>query len=160
MVAPVPRLSSPRVSRIDGFTLVELMVVLVIVGLMGTAVLLSVPPGDGVARQADTFASRLVRAQEEAVLGMRAVQVTVDADGYRFARRDFGHWQPMRERPFAPVAWTDGVLPRLREADGQVSFRFEPAGAGPAAEVVLADVDAGLRVAVDAAGVVRIDAPR
>lgn len=146
--------------RVAGFTLVELMVVLVIVGLMGAAVVLAAPSGSGLARQADTFAARLLRAQEEAVLGMRAVQVTVDAGGYRFARRDFGQWQPLEERPFGPMAWSGDVRPLLRDEDGQVSFRFEPASAGDATGVVLGDAQARVRVSVDAAGKVYADALR
>lgn len=146
--------------RVAGFTLVELMVVLVIVGLMGAAVVLAAPSGSGLARQADTFAARLLRAQEEAVLGMRAVQVTVDAGGYRFARRDFGQWQPLEERPFGPMAWSGDVRPLLRDEDGQVSFRFEPASAGDATGVVLGDAQARVRVSVDAAGKVHADALR
>src|SRR3546814_2597749 len=48
-----------------GFTLVELMVVLVIVGLMGAAVVLTAPDDSRtLVREADTFAARLVRSEE------------------------------------------------------------------------------------------------
>src|SRR3546814_6836215 len=51
-----------------GFTLVELMVVLVIVGLMGAAVVLTAPDDSRtLVREADTFAARLVHAGEEAI---------------------------------------------------------------------------------------------
>src|SRR3546814_10894834 len=77
-----------------GFTLVELMVVLVIVGLMGAAVVLTAPDDSRtLVREADTFAARPVHAGEEAILTARVVQVTVDAHGYAFARHSFGQWQ-------------------------------------------------------------------
>src|SRR3546814_1140364 len=59
-----------------GFTLVELMVVLVIVGLMGAAVVLTAPDDSRtLVREADTFPARLVHAGEEAILTPRVVQV-------------------------------------------------------------------------------------
>src|SRR3546814_12322448 len=90
----------PRRARAcTGFTLVELMVVLVIVGLMGVAVVLTAP-GDAntLAREADTLAARLLRAREEAILTTRPVQVVVDARGYSFERQSFGQWQRPEER--------------------------------------------------------------
>src|SRR3546814_17464459 len=73
-----------------GFTLVELMVVLVIVGLMGAAVVLTAPDDSRtLVRQADTFAARLVHAGEAAILTSRVVQVMVDAHGYALARHSF-----------------------------------------------------------------------
>src|SRR5690606_3938447 len=137
------------------------MVVLVIVGLMGVAVVLTAPgDADSLSREADTLAARLVRAQEEAILTTRAVQVVVDASGYRFQRQSFGQWQPLDEGPFQPVAWieeTTAVLDGKRE---QVRFRFEPTGGGREEEVRLARNDQQLRVSVDAAGEVKVDASR
>lgn len=148
-------------ARPRGFTLVELMVVLVIVGLMGVAVVLTAP-GDGntLSREADTLAARLVRAQEEAILTTRAVQVVVDARGYAFARQSFGQWQPLDEGPFEPEAWAEGTTAVLDGDRERVSFRFEPTGGGREERVRLARNGQQLRVGVDAAGEVKVDAPR
>lgn len=156
-----PHHSVAKKNACFGFTLVELMVVLVIVGLMGVAVLLTAP-GDGetLVREADTLAARLVRAQEEAILTTRAVQVVVGAQGYEFARQSFGQWEPLDEGPFEPVAWTEGTTAVLEGDRKQVSFRFEPTGGGRLEHVVLARNDQRFRVSVDAAGEVEIDAPR
>jgi len=144
-----------------GFTLVELMVVLVILGLAGVAVVLTAP-GDGrrLALEADTLAARLVRAQEEAVLTTRAVQVTVDAGGYAFARQDFGDWLPLEEGPFGPVAWSEGTEFSSPGDGDQVSFRFDPTGGARAGEVRLQLDGQAVRVAVDAAGEVVVDGLR
>lgn len=148
-------------ARLRGFTLVELMVVLVIVGLMGLAVVLTAPGDAGtLAREADTLAARLVRAQEEAILTTRAVQVVVDARGYAFARQGFGQWQPLDVGPFGPVAWAEGTAVVFDGDREQVSFRFEPTGGGRGEQVRLMRNDQQLRVSVDAAGEVKVDAPR
>ncbi len=146
-----------------GFTLIELLVVLVIVGLAGAAVVLTAPGDeDRLAREADTLAARLLRAREEAVLGNRAVQVRVSGGGYDFARQDFDAWQPLREGPFRPVRFADGIRARLPSAtrQAQVSFRFDPTGGGQAREIVLERFDRSVRVATDDSGEVSVDALR
>ena len=122
----------------QGFTLVELMVVLFIVGLMGAAVMLTAPgEGDVLARDADTLATRLVRAQEEAILGTRAIQVVVDSEGHRVERQDFDRWEALDEAPFQAVAWTPGTAPAFDGAAERVTFRFDESGGARVAAVAL-----------------------
>ena len=122
----------------SGFTLVELMVVLFIVGLMGAAVMLTAPgEGDVLARDADTLATRLVRAQEEAILGTRAIQVVVDAAGHRVERQDFDRWEALDDAPFRAVAWTPGTAPAFDGAAERVTFRFDESGGARVAAVAL-----------------------
>ena len=122
----------------QGFTLVELMVVLFIVGLMGAAVMLTAPgEGDVLARDADALATRLVRAQEEAILGTRAIQVVVDAAGHRVERQDFDRWEALDEAPFQAVAWTPGTAPAFDGAAERVTFRFDESGGARVAAVAL-----------------------
>src|SRR5690606_27788478 len=102
--------------RAAGFTLVELLVVVAVIGLASTAVVLTLPDGEAtLQRQADAFGLHLRRAREEAIIGGRTVQVGADAGGYRFSRRDFGHWQALDAAPFAPRSWADGVQARSEE---------------------------------------------
>ena len=122
----------------QGFTLVELMVVLFIVGLMGAAVMLTAPgEGDVLARDVDGLATRLVRAQEEAILGTRAIQVVVDAAGHRVERQDFDRWEALDEAPFQAVAWTPGTAPAVDGAAERVTFRFDESGGARVAAVAL-----------------------
>lgn len=116
--------------RAGGFSLVELMVVLAVLGLAGAAVLLTMPPADdALAVDAERFGASLVRARDEAILGTQTIEVTATAEGYGFTRRRFGHWDPLQRPPFGNVAWAAGVAPRLPPDRAQVGFRFDPTGA-------------------------------
>lgn len=143
--------------RERGFTLVELMVVLVVLGLMTSVVVMAVPRGPSLAAEAETFAARLSRAQEEAVLTNRAIGVRVDGQGYAFRRRNGGVWAPLEDGPFKATNWSQGMVAALdsREPAGQVSF--DGAGLAEPIGVTLSRDNRRVSVSVDAAGNVRID---
>ena len=148
-------------SRPSRFTLVELLVVLAIIGLLGTAVALTVP-GDGrqLHAQAETFAGRLAHARDEAIITGQAVMVVADARGYAFQRQRLGRWEPLAEGPVKPGAWADGVHPRLPGTRERVSFQFDPTGVAVPQQLQLARAgsDAAVRVIVQASGQVQVDA--
>lgn len=144
--------------RARGFTLVELMVTLAVIGLAGAAVALTLPAGDDALRQdADRFAARIGHARDEAILGMRTVEVAVSARGYGFSRRRFDGWQPIEGRAFATVEWTPGTRPQLAGREGPLAIRFDPTGAATPAGVVLVRDGQRVRVSVDGGGVVQVD---
>src|SRR5205085_3162206 len=80
-----------------GFTLIELMVVLVIIGLAAAAVMLALPEAGGsLAGEADRFAARARAARDTAILESRAVALQVGRGGYEVARRESGVWRTER----------------------------------------------------------------
>lgn len=140
-----------------GFTLVELLVVLALAGLLGAAVLLTVPgDGHGFTREAERLATRLVRARQEAILGTRSVVVTTDRAGHAVERHGPEGWVPLHAAPFEPVRWEDGTAPV--PADMPVRFRFDPTGAAEPAALVLVRGDTRIGITLDAHGEVEVDA--
>lgn len=143
-----------------GFTLVEMMVVLAIVGLMTAVVAVNFPsPGDDLVRESERFAARLLAARDNAILGNRETAAVVDADGYRFVERDGRVWRELDVQPLAATAWREATQP-LIAGGGSARFSFDSVGMTEAKTLVLSSGGNRTAIAVGAAGTVRIDAPR
>jgi general secretion pathway protein H len=91
-----------------GFTLLELLVVIVIAGIMLGMVSFNVLPGDRqvLKDEARRVALLLQLARDEAIVRNRQVAFEADAEHYRFLVRDDAGWKPivdddlLREREF------------------------------------------------------------
>lgn len=140
-----------------GFTLVELMVVIIILGLTASIAVMAAPGRRTLSAEADRFAARLLRAQEEAVLTNRPVGVTVTPQGYSFLARFPAGWRALDDGPFEARAWSEGVAAAVSDGEkGLISF--DSTGAAEPLTVTLTRDARSLRVVVDAAGNVRVDA--
>lgn len=90
-----------------GFTLVEMIVVVTILGLLAGAVVLAIPDANGGLRgEAERFAARAKAAQEAALINARAMSLRVDGAGYAMARSEGGTW-----REVARFDWEAGTRP-------------------------------------------------
>ncbi|MFN3522492.1 MAG: GspH/FimT family pseudopilin [Phenylobacterium sp.] len=141
-----------------GFTLVELMVTLFVIGLAGAAVVLTIPDHrPPVSEEAERFAARLTRAKEEAVLTNRSVDVAVTGAGYRFRVYVRGAWAPLAEKPFGEARWSEGLKASLEADGGRTGVRFDPTGGADPAVITLTREARRARVSVDEAGNVRVE---
>lgn len=107
-----------------GFTLVELMVVLAIMGLAAAAVVLTMPSQDQNMRQeADRLAVRLAAVRDLAVVEGRGTAAVISPSGYWFEQRTRGEWQMLHGRAFAQHDWPQDIRIVVDGArsDGSVS---------------------------------------
>ena len=111
-----------------GFTLVELLVVLVIVGLMASVVVLSFPGGGSALEEdAQRFAARTAALRDNAILQSRPMAVQVTPSGYSFLERRRGSWSVLEDKPFTSTNWSSGVSAALGE-NGSLLLSFESTG--------------------------------
>ena len=98
-----------------GFTLIEIMVVVVIVAILMGAVTLSFPrTGDDLLKeQADRFTALLGLAQDEAILQSRDLAIAFGDERYLFFQREEGNWQVYSDGPFVPRELIGGARPEL-----------------------------------------------
>ena len=115
-----------------GFTLIELMVVLVIIGLTTAAVMLALPEAGGsLAGEADRFAARTRAARDTAILESRTVAVQIGRGGYEVARREHEAW-----RTEAHFGWAQRTIPEVG-GSSEASIRFDSTGFSEPARVTL-----------------------
>nr|WP_323748999.1 GspH/FimT family pseudopilin [Sphingobium sp. JS3065] len=140
-----------------GFTLIELMVVLTIIGFLSAAVVLAIPdPRVRVIEDADRFAARVAAARDEAVVTARPMGVWVSASGYGFQRREGAQWTPLEDKPFVTANWKGGTR-ALVGKDGRQQIGFDGTGL-PTDPMTVTLARDGERVAVtvDMAGKVMV----
>lgn len=104
--------------RAAGFSLIELLVVLVLLGLASTAVVLNLPAPDPLREPAQRLAARLQHAQSLAVIGNRQLRLQLDQQGYVFQQREQGQWLALEQPALAAQTWPPST---------NVSFNGQPA---------------------------------
>ncbi|MCR6476347.1 prepilin-type N-terminal cleavage/methylation domain-containing protein [Variovorax sp. ZS18.2.2] len=148
-----------------GFSLIELMIVMVIIGIATAAISLGIAPDPAqeLRRDANELVRRFAVAQNEVRVDGRVIAWQADGDGYRFAR---GTWQTVpgsnvptvstlgtldtfaRDDILAPRAWRVGPVEVVPA--GAVLLTSEPIGANW--QLVLRHGNAAVTVLRDAAG--------
>ena len=108
--------------RRDGFTLVEMMIVMLVMALLATTVVLSMGrSGGSISADASRLASRIAAARETAIVSARPVGVWIGRSGYGFDIRSGGSWSPVIQKPFETVDWPPGTAVAATGMAGQLS---------------------------------------
>ena len=114
----------------QGFTLIEMMVVLLLVGLASSIVLLNLPSGGvRLADEAEHLAARIQHVQHEAVLPNRSVEIVLAANDSSFRVQRRGRWVPLVAGPFKPRPWGEGLSVSVPGIAGRRAVRFDSSGA-------------------------------
>ena len=145
----MPTFASPSNAE-QGFTLVELMVVLVLIGLAASVVMLAARGSDAaVGDEAARLALRVAGARDRAIVDGRSTRVEFIADGYRFAQRGGGEWRVVTDRGLRATTLPSEVTLGANRA----TLGFDSGGLPDApVDVVLRADDVRMTVRVDAAG--------
>jgi len=111
----------------EGYTLVELMIVIVLIGLATAVVVWALPdPRGRLADEAERFAGRAKAAHDLAIAGSRPVSLWVTATGYGFDERRGGVWVAIGDKPLRVVQWGQGT--RAQVGGGRERVIFDPTG--------------------------------
>lgn len=143
----------------QGFTLIELMVVLVIVGIMSAAISLSIKPAPAQLLRKD--AQRLVQvlqiAQAEARADGRPIRWLADSKGFRFSRphaSGSGVEYFSEDPQLRPQKWASASLKvRIQPAQRLV---FNAEWINPPVQIVLSDGEQRLSIQRTATGQMQV----
>lgn len=141
----------------NGFTLIELMVVVTIIALASAVVVFAIPdPRGRVIDEAERFAARTLAARDDAIVQSRDVRVLVTPGGYSVERRRRGQWQSLTEKPFRAANWQPGTRVDIG-AEGRQAIAFDATGApsSPTTVTLMRD-DARATVTVSINGAIRV----
>ncbi len=143
--------------RTNGFTLVEIMVVVFLIGLASAAVVLNLPGDASKLRdQADRLAARIAAARDVAVMESRPTAVWLRPSGYGFEQRRDGSWQAAAAKPLTQTEWTAGTILQLGTArEARISFDVTGLPSAPL-DIGLQQGGANVRVTISAAGDVAV----
>ncbi|WP_225204574.1 GspH/FimT family protein [Novosphingobium huizhouense] len=116
-------LSRPAPRR-SGFSLVEMVVVLLVMGVLASAVVLMLPgDADVLRREAERFAARVSAARDEAIAGGAPVAVVVSEAGYYFEKREAGAWAPAEGGGLSLATWREGTQVAVAVPGGRTGGR-------------------------------------
>lgn len=95
----------------NGFTLIEILVVVVIISIVASMALLSINPGHGreSREEAERLAALIKLAGQEAIVGSRELALEVAKDGYRFLEYRDQQWTAFDDNILRPREMPDHV---------------------------------------------------
>lgn len=158
-IDPDPALRSWRTA--NGFTLVELMIVLFVVGLMAGVVVMTIPGDERtLASDSEKLAVRLAAGRDLAIVRARSVGVRLGPSGYGFEERRDGMWAPVAKSQLPFQKWSSGTSVSVNGQGAEGFVTFDSTGF-PSSPMAVALSRGSERSTVELAGTgeVRIVAP-
>ncbi len=134
-------------TRQRGFTLLELLVVLAIIGLAMAGVSLSLPDANPLERDAQRLAALLESARAHARASAAALEWRATARGFEFIG---AHRPATGEDALAPRDWlTEGLQARIEQPAGAATLQLGPEPLIPAQTLRLSLAGRELRLVTD-----------
>lgn len=159
---------APSIKQTSGFTLIEIMLVLVIIGITLTVAIPNLFPSDEqlTRQESERVLTLLQVARDEAAFGGRVIAAHVDTDKLEFFERDANNrdqWNPSNAPELRPRAFSNGVHAQLTIAGNAITAKdaqitFLPVGVSLPFELSLASPSAAMTIVGDALGNLRFKA--
>lgn len=114
-------INAPKRSHIAGFTLLELLLVMFIVGLLTNVAVVRLPLMADDDQRVKRLSSQFSYAARASVLGGRPMGLRVFVNRYEFVERGDGEWRPASHELLEPITLSDGERFEFRVPKGSSS---------------------------------------
>ncbi len=143
---PTSPAGKTRKNQSSGFTLVEVLAVLFIIGMMAAAVIVNMPKTeDPLRKQGELLATRISLAAQSGLVAQQSVGIILQEDGYEIVRYNNGLWETaavfsfgLDSKPLLELRQNAGkVNLETAEKSGVPAIRYDSTGLGTPFELKL-----------------------